>query len=465
MKTATATSAWLLDEGNRLDASFHLSDGRIARALFQTAPYPVEPLSKLTTEIFSGPRFRRYYVSSSETGIPFLSGSDIVKADFNATKLISNKMTNNLEALKVEKGWTLVTRSGTIGLTAFTNDDFLGKALTEDVIRIIPNEERIESGYLYTFLASKFGYALLTQFNYGGVIKHIEPHHITDLPIPLLPERQRQEIHGLIEEAARLRVEGNGLLSRAIKMIEGRLPQLEFQKYYSASASIFQKQRMRIDATAQIEAIEKFFKKAEETAKLETVYALSKTVFTPGIFKRIRVNNSVRGIPFLSGINLLEAKPKFDSFLSRKMPNLSDYLLKEGWLAIQDSGSITSMGYVSMIPKFLDGMAATNNLIRVVPKEENANPYILAFLKTEQAQKILKSLPYGTGQLHIDDNQIGNLPIPIFQDIFETVKAMVVNHSNNFNEAFEMETKAITILENEISSWQPSKQPYTAMLR
>ncbi len=350
MKTATATSAWLLDEGNRLDASFHLSDGRMAKALFKKSPCPVEPLSKLTTDIFSGPRFRRHYVSSPETGIPFLSGSDIVKADFNTTKLISKKMTNSLEALKVEKGWTLVTRSGTIGLTAFTNDDFLGKALTEDVIRIVPNEEMIESGYLYTFLASKFGYALLTQFNYGGVIKHIEPHHITDLPIPLLPERQRQEIHALIEEAARLRVEGNGLLQEAEDMLIQTLDiESELLKQLTSAFEKDTKMSFVVSAS-KVTALTlrarnyspRLHKVIEVLSKWNSdnlIDVLAAEPFYTGRFKRIP-SSSKNAIELLSQGAIFEMKPTGNLISKRAIPNLSNEIVKKGTILVPGQGSL-----------------------------------------------------------------------------------------------------------------------------
>ena len=135
------------------------------------------------------------------------------------------------------------------------------------------------------------------------------------------------------------------------------------------------------------------------------------------------------------------------------MPNLADYVLREGWLALQDSGSITSMGYVSIVPKFLDGVTATNNLVRVVPGEINHNPYIYAFLKTAPGQAILRSFSYGTGQLHIDNGQISRLRIPIYEDLFASVTANVEAYSTKFSEAYQLETGAIARVEELVGSW------------
>ena len=454
MKLARAKTSWFTETGARLDASYHLSEGRQAKISIDNCPTGYSTLSQVTTGLFSGPRFRRHYVENKEFGTPFLGGADTQKAEFNSDKFISNKLTRCLPDLMVGRGWTLLTRSGTIGLTSYTNDDFLDKAITEDVIRVVPNEEEVPSGFLYAFLSSRQGYALLTQSTYGGVIQHIEPHHIMDLPVPLLPSDEQQKIHAQIEESARLRGEANQLLAKAVGELEMLLPPLEFKNQYVAKSSVFISQRLRFDATVQLSAYSDYLEKASQSAKLKTVLSISKEVFTPNIFKRIRVENAANGVPFLSGTNLLESQPKFNNFLSRKMPKIDDYLLRNGWLALQDSGSLSSMGYVSLIHEFLDGAAATNNLIRVVPNDDdNHNPYLLAYFKTKQGQQILKSLSYGTGQLHIDNAQIAQLSVPIYQQVFESVTENVLAYSEHFNKAYELENAAIAHVEQTIDSW------------
>jgi len=452
MKVQSAKANWFTEEGTRLDASFHLSEGRGTKIKILKSPFPISTIGAVTKRIFYGNRSKRIYVAP-QYGIPFLGSSDMLQADFCYAKHISKKKTPDLPSYFVEKGWTLVSRSGTIGNTSFTNDDFIGKAFSEHIIRVVPNLDLIKSGYLYAFLASKYGYSLLTQGTFGAVIQHIETHHIAGIPIPLLPEAEQQRIHDLIGKASQLRAEANRLLKYAVERLEFNLPEIQFKKHFSISALEFSKSRLRLDSTLQISAIEEFYKVCGITAQLKTVGNVSSKIFTPNIFKRNRVSNPLNGIPFLSGVNLLEAHPKFDDFLSRKTPNLNDYILREGWLAIQDSGSISSMGYVSLIPKFLDGVSATNNLIRVIPDIKNYNPYIYAFLKTQQGQQILKSLSYGTGQLHIDNNQIECLQVPIYQEIFEDVTEKVIAYKNSFNEAFELESMAINCIESTISSW------------
>lgn len=452
MKTISIKHKWFSESDLRLDASYHLSDGPLTKLKLKNSVYEVTTLSKVTKDIYKGNIFKRSYVDNPNTGFHFMTASDMMKTNFESGKFVSKKYTN-VANLLLKKGWILVSRSGTIGNTVYTNEDFEGILGTDDLIRVIPSEKKILSGYIYAYLTSKYGYGLLTQSGYGGVVQHIEPHHIENLPIPILPVAQQQEIHNLIVEASNLRVQANILLNEAVKLMEEKLPSIEFKSIYKAKISSRINHNSRIEATYNTNSIEGFYEAIEQSnIELRSISELSQQVFTPGIFKRIRTNNPEKGIPFLSGSDLLNQYPNFQSFLSRKMKNIDNYILHEGWLAIQDAGTI---GYLSYITKFLDGVSATNNLVRVVPNEDdNKNYYIYCFLKTKVGQKLLKSLEYGSVQKHIDNNQVSNFMIPMFKDIEEQITKKVKKCTENLSDACLLEKQAIDLVEKEIESWQ-----------
>lgn len=173
--------------GLRFDSSYHLSDGVTVKRNIAASPYPFMLIGKAAERIFIGGRARRVYVKDRKHGIPFLSSSDILQADLENVKLASKKYTPNIEEMTLQKGWTLITRSGTIGNCAFANAKHAQKLASEHVIRLVPNNI-LRQGYIYAYLASKPGYSLLTQGTFGAVIQHIEPAFVASLPIPVLPE-------------------------------------------------------------------------------------------------------------------------------------------------------------------------------------------------------------------------------------------------------------------------------------
>jgi hypothetical protein len=68
MKVITAKSSWIRETDLRIDASYHLSEGRLAKILIGKSKYPVKNVGELSSSIFYGGRSKRYYVESKEKG-------------------------------------------------------------------------------------------------------------------------------------------------------------------------------------------------------------------------------------------------------------------------------------------------------------------------------------------------------------------------------------------------------------
>jgi len=243
MRLAPTGIEHLYGSGLRLDASYHASEGvkalrfvqRWARRLPSlprqhaglirdaSGTYEARRVDRLAdlAEIFNGPRFSRVYVTTSAHGIPFLSSSDMLKADLSDVKLLSRSRTRKdlLEAIRLERGWTLVSCSGTLGNSVYVRADMEGMAASQHIMRVAPKTHTVPSGYLYAFLSSELGYALFTKGAYGAVVQHIEPRHIADVPVPRLEPAAEQRIHELIERAAALRGEASTELRDAQQAI------------------------------------------------------------------------------------------------------------------------------------------------------------------------------------------------------------------------------------------------------
>ena len=84
-------------------------------------------------------------------------------------------------------------------------------------------------GLFMPFLKSRIGRSLITTNNYGAVVKHIEPKHLNDIPIPNPPPILKQEIHNLVEESFNLRDDSNELMDEAQVLLKAalQLPDIE----------------------------------------------------------------------------------------------------------------------------------------------------------------------------------------------------------------------------------------------
>ncbi|MHA0035513.1 methylation-associated defense system restriction endonuclease subunit S MAD5 [Deinococcus sp. PESE-13] len=196
------TSAWLSKEAHRLDAPPFLSGAVEARVLLDKLHAPKQPLRDVSLNLLNPGRTSRTWVTDPEFGIPFLRSSDILAADLSRLPLISKKAIGGQKKFLLEEGWTLVTRSGTIGRMAYARPEMAGMACSEDVLRVIPNPDVIPPGYLYAYLSSRFGKTLVTSGTYGAIIQHIEPEHIADLQVPRFGKEFEERVHGLVSEGA-----------------------------------------------------------------------------------------------------------------------------------------------------------------------------------------------------------------------------------------------------------------------
>ena len=378
MRTGAVKLHDVLQVNYRVDASYHLSEGRTVKRYIAHSPYPLTTIGEVSKRIFYGNRARRVYVSDKEHGIPFLSSSDILQADLDHVKLASKKYTPDVEDMVLQKGWILISRSGTVGNCAFASRLHAQKLASEHVIRLVP-DYILRPGLIYAYLASKYGHSLLTQGVFGAVIQHIEPAFIASLPIPKFPESFQTEVDNLIQESARLREEANDKLEEAHKKILSIIPHENIQPSNSISIKkIESSHNKRFDATYYNSKNRALYDYITTKKSFTTLGNLAEDIFRPGIFKREYVNN---GVTFLGGADILRAVPSSDKKLSfRQVKKMPELIAKKGWILVTCGGTIGNTVYVD---SQLEKCAISQHVMRIVPKESTLSGYLYAVLSSE----------------------------------------------------------------------------------
>ena len=174
----------------RFEAFFHISEGKDIDKYIKEH-YEWKSLGEVCSNISRPDIFKRYYVKK---GITFLGGADIFLATPDSEKRLSPKKTANIEALMIKEGTILLPRSGTIGNVAWAHAGHAQKLASEHVIRITPNDI-LRAGYVYAFLASKYGKKLIQRYIFGSVIQHVEPPHLKLIPVPIIDKKVMDDIH------------------------------------------------------------------------------------------------------------------------------------------------------------------------------------------------------------------------------------------------------------------------------
>lgn len=453
MRTAVIQNKSLLDSG-RIDPSYHLSESIKLKKQLLGSPYTLSIIGEKSEDIFLGNIFTRVFVKDAEHGIPYIAASDMTKASIDSGKFISKNQAKKLKRLMLDSGWILISCSGTLGNVVYTNDLFKNTFATHDLIRLIPDDKKMPSGFLYAYLASKYGYTLLTQSGFGGVVKHINPDHVANIPIPLFPESKQQEIHNLIVESANLRVDANRLLEKAQAILTDNLnySRLSNKQWKSVPSNTIRNSfTSRFESSYYVNEGQKMASHIKNNCSYKLLKDITSDIFRPGIFKRIYVKE---GIFFLGGSDIMQRIPSSEKQLSiSKTKGLDSLMVKEGWILVTCGGTIGNSVYVdSEITK----CAASQHILRLIPKDIPAG-YLFAFINSNFGKKIIQRYTYGSVIPQIEPSHIGLIPVPLLDNtLIEHIDMMTIDSITKNEIAKKKELQAISLVEKEIESWQQS---------
>lgn len=462
---------WVL-ENNRLDAGYFSQEGIEARVLLdemEDQGVTLETVGESTSQLFKEPRFKRDYCSRAE-GEPYLTPTDMFMFPIKERKYVKDYP----EGLKAEPGWILITRSGTVGRTIVSNTFLSEYILSDDLIRAVPKSD-IE-GYLYAYLNTWIGQALLSKDEFGSAIKHIDPHQLEEVRIPRLPIIE-PEIEQMIERVNSLREDAHRLLEEAEKGVYNRcslkpISQSELdtmgEDEESNSFNIsYRNLENRLDPsyhTPKVHAAIRHMEKAEkgEIGERVELKELAES-FVPPRFTRIYVEDPSEGVPMLQGSHVDQIKPQGLQYIWKEMNNLDKYIIEEDMILVTCSGTV---GDTCLVSDKQDGWAATNHLIRVVPNESIHPGYLTAFLMSEYGKVQFERLTYGgvvdeigeSGEL-VDDLTVF---VPSDKEIEHEIGEKVREAYSKRDVANELEDEAIAKLESYITSFSSLERGETS---
>ncbi len=419
MRTGSALASEIASQAYRLTAGVYLSEDQLAtrrlRALTRTSR-----LGDLTHDrgVFRGPIFRRIFATDPAMGRPYVSASDLVQADIRPTEYLSRRHGALLDELALHEGMILVTCSGmNLGRAVWTRADMEGLCASHDLIRIEPDVEKVPPGYLYAFLGSRYGRVSIRQQIFGGNIKHVEPHHIANIQVPRANADVERRVHERVAAAARarshavlLRRQADEHLRRFFSLsdLTNAPTSTGFTAFSMGSASV-----ERLDAShfhpACMRATEELANCSLGSREVREVAR----VFTPGIFKRMHVEDPQKGYPYFTGGGLFQSEPEPRGHLSRRAPGIVNYLVRKSWLLIQDAGQLDGLlGQVVRVGAQLDGATASNNLVRIDAEDPSDAAFLFLVLASAHGYRAITRNAFGSSIPHIDAADVCRMRIP-----------------------------------------------------
>ena len=455
-------SSWIEDNALRLDSAPYLSGAMEARILLDRLRVEKVPLHQLTKGhnggIYNGPQFVRNYVDDPAHGVPFLTSSSMLLADLSTAGLLRKKDAESpkLNYLRLREGMTLISCSGTIGRMVYARPAMEGMWSSQDILKVVPDPNKILPGYLFAYLSSRFGVPLVVFGTYGAIIQHIEPHHIAALPVPRLGESIERKINDLIVSAAHKR--SNAALKRkhSIKVL---YKHFELNSHFDenkphgfSSFSVSSTRLSRLDAFTfspnSLDAYEELIKCSDRKSHLYEVA----NVFTPGIFKRQYVDDPNFGYPYFSGSELFQVSPNVRGYLNKKSQGIENYIVKKDWLLIQDAGQVGGLiGRLIRIQPFAHNSAVSNHLMRIVPKNHEDSGYLFTVLSSPHGYRSVVRHAFGTSIPQLDPSHVRDIIIPWPESkIRQEISESTFESWKLFDQAEEEEKLAIAMVDQAI---------------
>lgn len=420
MRATAVPISWVIEEGHRFDCGPFMRGGIEARRALESASVPKTQLVELTLKGLAGMYHvgmdKLRWVETTDHGIPLLRSADILRADLSDQPLISREQVRDNPLFTCPEGTTLITRSGTIGRMAYCRADMALMAMSQDVLKVVPDTTKIASGYLFAFLSSKYGVPLIVSGTFGSIIVHIEAENIAKLPVPRLGKNLEQEIHDLVECAARNRSQAHQLRADAQASFYNQFSLSDLSDADTAvNFAVFSVQASslrRLDAahhSPSCRAAADELASPGDTKRLDEVAR----VFTPGIFKRMHVDDPSYGYPYFSGTELFQYDPEPRAHLSRRAPKIEDYIVRENWLLLQDAGQLEGLiGRVVRATPAVDKSVVSNHLMRIAPEDAETAAYLSVVLSSPHGYRAITRNAFGSSIPQLDPAHIGALRLP-----------------------------------------------------
>ncbi|MCY7322817.1 MAG: restriction endonuclease subunit S [Phormidesmis sp. CAN_BIN36] len=192
----------------RLEGSFHDPLAIVAEKQLSELSVEVTTVGdpRVAKEVRAITKFRkRTYVEKG--GIPLLSSKQIFQIDpIDVKRLAKGAHTKDLPEIQLKENMIAVTCSGTVGRVQIIPKYMADWTANQHANRLLAASE-MNAGYLYAWLASDYGYCLMTRYAYGSVILEFDRGMLASVPIPLPEPETRDEIGNLVLKANQLRDE------------------------------------------------------------------------------------------------------------------------------------------------------------------------------------------------------------------------------------------------------------------
>ncbi len=158
------------------------------------------------------------YTTKTE-GKPYIRGTDLSKGTVNLDNLVYIEPKKQISSKKAKEGDVVVTRVGTIGVSARLPKEVEGGTISDNLIRLRFSEENLNSYYVSLFL-NTVGSQLMLRESRGSVQARLNQETLKEIVLPILPNPTQQKIADLVHQSREAHRKAKELLEEAKRQVE-----------------------------------------------------------------------------------------------------------------------------------------------------------------------------------------------------------------------------------------------------
>ncbi|MGY3262237.1 hypothetical protein [Frigoribacterium sp. 2355] len=441
----TAPSATSIARATRLDASYFTAPGVITNIRLDRLVAEGSKTFKISDvgTVEHVTRFKRVLAAPKEPSVPFLRAFDVFEYLPEASDSLSLDRTPDLDALRVEPGVILITRSGrNLGPCVLTDDYLAGFIPSDDLLRVrIENESN--RLFAFAFLSSPSGQDLLRQDRTGSVISHLSAGQVGNQKVPVLASVFDRVVE-LVGQAHQLRAAARKVLDAAVTSVDA-IYEYPVTKPLSGGWTVRASTlASRLDTAFHHPSIRRHAGSiaANGGPKLGDVADVTK----PGGRYKTNYVTEEHGNPVLSGRQLLQFLPIGLKYLAKSvLANPAAYELKTGTIAFPADGRAEeSLGQPVLITDQRDGWLASGHVGRARPYDARDAGWIWASLASQAVRRQVAAMACGSVVDALYEEDVKSVVLPPRSSVDS---AAVINAWNDFDRANGFMDKAIEQIE------------------
>lgn len=437
-------------DNSRLDSSYYLSDGalanRLVNAILKQNEY-IQLGNKKIANIWQPNRNIIAYAGENEEYVPYIQPYDILEYLPEERSRLS-KHQNDIEALSVKEGTILQTCSGRNLGPLVIADKYLERfILGSDLIRINIEDECIRY-YVYAFLNTDIGQALLHSSKTGSVIDHLSIKDVEKIKIPLVEKEDVKIISEKIRNSfltySKARMNLYDLKEKFVNAIGVYREQISLAQGWGCMFSSLGGKE-RFDAAYYDPATEVAVKKLKADGGIELVKVAE--VIKPGGRYKTNYVEKGYGKPLISGRQLLQNHVVGMKYLPySNSADFEKFELKEGYIAYPADGRVEGrLGTPVYISQSRTGWYASGHVGRVKAKDGIEEGYLYMAMIHPVVQAQIYSIACGSVVDAVYPDDMEKIIIPKAIDF---PYKQVVEAWNMFDKAEMLKLEACEMLSN-----------------